>query len=217
MKYSIALADSQFLITESLKMLIQHSTEYVYEGLAENLHELNLLLESKRIDLLITDFNLIDYKGFDELKKILTQYPEMHVLILTNNITKNELNELIKAGIKAVIYKTADSEEILMAINSALKSKKYYSEEILELLLENKNNHSDLHASIPPTPTEIEIIKLIASGLTTKEIAAKRNVSFHTVISHRKNIFAKLNINNVSELVVYAVRSGIINDIEYYI
>ena len=67
------------------------------------------------------------------------------------------------------------------------------------------------------TATETEIVRLITQGFTTKEIADKRNLSFHTVITHRKNIFRKLNINSTSELMIYAMRSGIIDSLEYYI
>ena len=67
------------------------------------------------------------------------------------------------------------------------------------------------------TNAEIEIIKLIAQGLTTKEIAAKKILSYHTIITHRKNIFKKLEINNTSELVMFAIKTGIVDILEYYI
>ena len=67
------------------------------------------------------------------------------------------------------------------------------------------------------TPSEIEIVRLIADGLTTKEIAVRKNISFHTVMTHRKNIFRKLDVNNTSELIKYAMKANIIGDIEYYI
>jgi DNA-binding NarL/FixJ family response regulator len=67
------------------------------------------------------------------------------------------------------------------------------------------------------TTAEIDIVKLIAEGMTTKEIASKKNVSFHTIMTHRKNIFRKARVNNASELVMFAIRSGIIDRIEYQI
>jgi DNA-binding CsgD family transcriptional regulator len=67
------------------------------------------------------------------------------------------------------------------------------------------------------TASEIEIVKLIASGLTAKEIALKRHISFHTVNTHRKNIFRKLGVSNSSELIMLAIKSGWIDNIEYYI
>lgn len=67
------------------------------------------------------------------------------------------------------------------------------------------------------TTTETEVVKLIAEGKTTKEIAAQKNISFHTVMTHRKNIFRKLGVNSSSELIMYAIRAGWIDNIEYYI
>jgi len=67
------------------------------------------------------------------------------------------------------------------------------------------------------TTSELEIVKLIAGGMTTKEIANKKNISFHTVISHRKNIFKKLSINNSSELIMFAIRKGLIDSVDYSI
>ncbi len=69
----------------------------------------------------------------------------------------------------------------------------------------------------PLTASEIEIVKLIAEGMTTKEIASRKNVSFHTIMTHRKNIFRKARVNNASELVMFAIRAGIIDTIEYQI
>ena len=67
------------------------------------------------------------------------------------------------------------------------------------------------------TVSEIEIVKLIADGLTTKEIASRRNISYHTVNTHRKNIFKKVEVSNASELIMHAIKAGWINNIEYYI
>ena len=67
------------------------------------------------------------------------------------------------------------------------------------------------------TNAEIEIVRLISEGFTTKEIASRKFISFHTVISHRKNIFRKLGVTSVSELIMVAIRYGLINTIEYHI
>jgi DNA-binding CsgD family transcriptional regulator len=67
------------------------------------------------------------------------------------------------------------------------------------------------------TASEIEIVRLVAEGLTTKEIAIRKHISFHTVATHRKNIFRKLGVTNASELLMYAIKAGIIDTIEYHI
>jgi DNA-binding NarL/FixJ family response regulator len=216
-KINTVIADYQFLIIESLKILIQKSEKYSYSGSCDNYSELEKLLGSNHISLVITDFNPIIYNGINELKKLVDNFPLCRILILTNNTNSTDIKELTKIGIKNIILKTSNSEELFMAMDMTIKGKKYYSEEILDLIMENTDNKSTIQESGHLTHSEIEIIRQIANGLTTKEIAEKKHVSFHTVMSHRKNIFKKLNINSASELVMYAVRNGLIDNIEYYI
>jgi len=215
--FNIVIADKQFLVTVSLETLIQNSTCYNVLGVAESITELKKLLKANTTDLLIADSVLFNYEGLDTLKLIKKEFPKLKVLIITNNINKIDLTELTRAGIKNIILKSTDKEEFFQAVDAALKNKKFFCDEVLELMMNSQDKNFFIPA-VKLTASETEIIKLIAGGLTTKEIAAKRNVSFHTVMSHRKNIFRKLKINNTSALLMYAMHSGIISDnIEYYI
>jgi DNA-binding NarL/FixJ family response regulator len=216
-KINTVIADNQFLIAESLKIIIQNSEKYSYSGTCDNYLTLEKLLKSTHIELLITDFAQKIYSGTDELKNIVNAFPLTKILILTNNINSLDIKELTKIGIKNIIYKTSNADELFLAMDMTIKGKKYYSEEILDLIIENTENKAITQEFSHLTPSEIEIVRQIANGLTTKEIAEKKHVSFHTVMSHRKNIFKKLNINSASELVMYAVRNGLIDNIEYYI
>lgn len=214
---NVIIADSQFLVVESLKSLIESDGRYVLAGVAETQSDLYKILDSVQSGLLITDFANIDYNGIDDLKNIRQDYPQILILILTNSISKTEFSEFSRLGIKNIIYKNADKEEIFSAIKSTLKRKKFYSDEILDLLLDPVDNK---HVADDPkhlTCSELEIVKLIANGLTTKEIASKRNISYHTVNTHRKNIFKKVEVSNASELIILAIKAGWIDNIEYYI
>jgi DNA-binding NarL/FixJ family response regulator len=216
--HHIIVADSQYLITESLTTLIRESDGYRLAGLASNIAELKALLkEHSDIKLLITDFFLIDFNGFDQLKSIISGNPGIKVLILTNQVRPGDINELNRIGVKNILYKTAGPDEIIQAIDTTLQGRKYYCDEVLDLLIDNKSTRDEVIAPAHLTPSEIDITRLIASGLTTKEIAVQKHVSFHTVMSHRKNIFRKLNIKNTSELTRYAIKAGLIDNIEYYI
>lgn len=215
--YNILIADSQFLVVEALKSLIDNDQNYLLAGSASTQNELFKLLEKSNVELLITDFANIDYDGLDDLKTIKNKYPQLAILILTNSISKQEFSELNKLGIKNIIYKTADKDEIFSAIESTLKSKKFYSDEILDMFLDLGDPKSVPEDPKTLTPSEIEIVKLIADGLTTKEIASKRNISYHTVNTHRKNIFRKVEVSNASELIMLAIKAGWIDNIEYYI
>lgn len=212
----IILADSQYLITKSVQLIVEESLQYKVLGTATYFYELENILKQNP-DLLITDFSTIDYNGFERLLAIRNSFPGLKILILTNEVDKTELNELNKAGIKQILLKTADKDELLLAIEATLKGRKYYSDEVLDLLLDESSRKDKFEESTVLTATEMEIVRLIAEGLTTKEIASRKTISFHTVMTHRKNIFRKLNVNSSSELIMYAIKAGWIDNIEYYI
>jgi DNA-binding NarL/FixJ family response regulator len=213
----VIVADSQFLVVEALRSLLRKEEKYVIAGTASTKDDLYKLLKKENGDLLITDFATIDYDGIDDLKNIYQLCPQISVLILTNTISKQEFNGLTKIGIRNIIYKTADKDEIFSAIESTLKGRKFYSDEILDLFIDQSINKYIVEDPKHLTVSEIEIVKLIANGLTTKEIASKRNISYHTVNTHRKNIFKKVEVSNTSELIIHAIKSGWIDNIEYYI
>lgn len=215
--FKIAIADSQFLIVEALQSLILPETTYTIIGVANTHHELQKLLQEKTPDLLIVDLANIDFDGLEDLKNIKINYSQLGILILTNLVTKQEFADISRIGIKNISYKTADRDEIFNAIDATLKNKKFYSDEVLDLFLDLGEAKNSGEETKTLTPSEIEIVKLIAEGLTTKEIASKRNISYHTVNTHRKNIFRKMEVSNASELIMLAIKAGWINNIEYYI
>jgi DNA-binding NarL/FixJ family response regulator len=213
----IVIADSQFLVVETLKTILDANGRFIVAGIVNSQMELVKVLENGLYDLLITDISLIDYDSIDDLLKIKQKFQPITILILTNSISKTEFAELSKIGIKNIIYKTADRDEIMSAVDAALRGKKYYSEEILDLILELGESKSVPEEPTHLTSSEIEIVRLIAGGLTTKEIANRKNISFHTVNTHRKNIFRKMGVSNASELIMHAIKAGWIDNIEYFI
>jgi DNA-binding NarL/FixJ family response regulator len=197
----IVVADNQFLITEALQHILQKEGKFLVK-IISNKYELLKVLELEKTSLLIVDYAQIDFEKISELSEIKTDFPKVHMLVLTNAISKNELHELNSYGINNIILKTADEEELFEAINASLKEKKYYSPELLDMLFEIAEKKGNSNEIVQLTNTEIEIVRLIAEGLTTKDIASRKNISFHTVMSHRKNIFRKLGVSSVSELIM---------------
>ena len=214
--HKIIIADTQYLIVTALKSILDNNERTIAE-VVNSPSELYKALENDPCQLIITDHLLFDYDHPDGLQELKRKFPTITILILTNSVSKPEFTELTKIGIRNIIYKTADLDEIITAIESAIKGKKYYSEEILDMIIEmgesKVNNDEPSHL----TSSEIEIVRLIAGGLTTKEIANQKNISFHTVNTHRKNIFRKMGVSNASELIMHAIRAGWIDNIEYFI
>ncbi|MGQ1947811.1 response regulator transcription factor [Geofilum sp. OHC36d9] len=216
-KYSVVIADSQFLVTESLKIVVAQTSLYQPVVVAENYDHLLQLLASQKVDLLITDHATFDYPSIHAIDELINNHPKTSILILTNQVLKPDFNELTLAGVKNIICKTTDRSELLMAMEATMRKKKFYSEEVLDLMMENPVSRNKTEALPQLTTTEAAIVKMIAEGMTTKEMAAKKHISFHTVMTHRKNIFRKLNVNSSSELIMFAIKAGWIDNIEYYI
>ena len=107
--------------------------------------------------------------------------------------------------------------ELLMALHEIQKGRRYFSNIVSKSLLENAYKHQSEGTNAKLTATEKEILKDVASGRTTREISENRHVSVHTVVSHRKNIFRKIGVNNVHEATKYAVKAGLIDLADYFI
>ncbi len=213
----IIIADTQFLVVETLNTILNQDERFHVAGIVGSKHELFKALETEICSLLITDPVLFDFEGSDDLKYIRQKYPYLTILILTSSVAKAEFGEWSKLGIRNIICKTADRSEVISAVDAALKGKKYFSEEILDLIFELTESKIVPEEPTHLTTSEIEIVRLISGGLTTKEIANQKNISFHTVNTHRKNIFRKMGVTNASELIIQAIKAGWIDNIEYFI
>jgi len=211
----IILADSQILITEGLKSLL--SVNHVVSHVVTSKNALLDKLSLKIPDILIIDFCLLDFDGYDDLKELRINYPEMGIIILTNSLTRSDVVELHNSGIKNILHKSLEKEELFECIESVLKGRKYYSGPVLDLLLEPNEKKSASSSHVQLTASETDIVRLIAEGLTNKEIAQKKFLSIHTIMTHRKNIMRKLGVSNASEMIMFAIKAGIIDNIEYHI
>lgn len=214
----VVVADSQFLIAQGIQCVLSPSDRFGLAGIAATKTELSKLLTAAAPQLLVVDPNTIDFDStFSALQNIRTLHPQTALVILTAQVTKADISEYTKLGICTILNKNADAEELFSAFEAALKGKKFYSDDVLDVLMETPTSKYALEEPKNLTASEIEIVKLIADGKTTKEIAAHKCISIHTVNTHRKNIFRKLGVTNVSELIIQAIKAGWINNIEYFI
>jgi len=216
-KRPVIIADSQFLVTETLRHLLEGEGFFRVAGITASKAEVVKLCRNEPDALIIIDPQNCDILRAEELASLQTFSPDRAILVLTHTVTPGLVKAYSKAGIRNVILKNAGKEEILEAVSAACAGKKYYSGEIIDLLLAGSGTVSPALHHFRLTETEKEIVRLIAYGCTTKEIAGRKNISFHTVVSHRKNIFRKLGVSHVSELVLFASRNGLTESPEYYI
>jgi DNA-binding NarL/FixJ family response regulator len=167
--------------------------------------------------LVILDYSLSDFGSVDELLNTGLRFRNVHWLLFSDDLTNDFLRRLVFSSESfSVVLKNCDLDEINAAIINAIKGERFLCNRITNQLLAIQRNELAEKDNILTT-TEREILKEIALGKTTKEIASVRNLSFHTIITHRKNIFRKLDVNNVHEATKYAMRAGIIDPAEYII
>ena len=167
--------------------------------------------------LVVLDYTLFDINDVDELSIICQCYPESQWLIFSDDLSIDFIKQAAAISHRiSILFKDSPMSEIRQCLTTIISGNRYVCQRVMELLLaprtaEQSSGTADL------TPTEREILHDIAQGMTTREIAEKRYSSFHTVNTHRKNIFRKINVNNVHEATRYALRAGLIDSAEYYI
>ena len=167
--------------------------------------------------LVVLDYTLFDINDVDELSIICQCYPESQWLIFSDDLSIDFIKQAAAISHRiSILFKDSPMSEIRQCLTTIISGNRYVCQRVMELLLaprtaEQSPGTADL------TPTEREILHDIALGMTTREIAEKRYSSFHTVNTHRKNIFRKINVNNVHEATRYALRAGLIDSAEYYI
>lgn len=217
-KPKILLADPQTLTRKGIVRVIKEELKYDNVETANTKEELYNKLPEIRPDLLIIDYDLFDFENIEELETVKKLSPATNLLVLSDNKAMEDILRVLDCGINDYILKKCDELELSEAITATLNNRKFFCSEVLDALVDSKTPASNKSKeTCHLTCSEIEIIQLIAQGLTTKDIAARKFLSFHTVNTHRKNIFRKLGINNTSELIMYAIRAGIIDTTEYYI
>ena len=215
-KVKILLADDHNLVRTGFKKILESFEQFDVIAEAENGSEVFKLLDAKKPDLLLLDYNMPGMNGVEITEKIRATDEEIKIIIITMHDNETIILDAVGAGINGYLYKEAEMEELEHAINEVMKGKDYFSEGVKEKIIKFHQNRkrgkfyelSDKR--IPLTKREIEIITLISRGLNSHEIANKLFISPFTVVKHRKNILKKLTMKNFAEVVNFAKENSII-------
>lgn len=211
------IADNQDITKAGILFLLEGIKDIPSIREADNKAELVYEIRQKSKSVIILDYTLFDFSGVDELLVLRERFPEVSWLLFSDELSEDFLRRtIINSQSFSVVMKDSSKEEILSALQSSLKGERFICNHVSNLLLNSQLNTPTRESTLL-TNTEKIILKEIALGKTTKEIATERNLSFHTINSHRKNIFRKLQVNNVHEATKYAMRAGIVDLAEYYI
>lgn len=173
-----------------------------------------LKINNNDFDLIIMDYKMSDTTGLETIRRIRRFKPLMKIIILSNYDELAYVESVRDAGAKGYLLKDIESVELFKAITTVLDGGIYYSNEIALKLIESKENNETANRLMKAklTKREIEILKLIAMALSTKEIAEKLFISIKTVDSHRQNLLHKLNVKNTAGLVKAAYKMKLLDD-----
>lgn len=210
-KIRIFLADDHGIIRDGIKLMLNKSPELEIIAEANNGQEvLDFLLDHpKAIDVILMDINMPVLNGIETTQKVTQNYPNINILGLTMHVEETYISNMLKAGALGYILKESNKDELIEAIKSVAQGKKYYSNEVSvtlinSLMTEDKDKDKDL------SERELEILSLIASGNTNKEIGEKLFISGRTVETHRRNILNKLEVKNTAEMIKYAIQNKLV-------
>lgn len=211
-KINVAILDDHQIVIDGLKLLLEKS-ERIKVGI-EHTYGFELLKslrdDKNSIDILLLDLMMPVMSDQECALMVRQEFPQIKIIILSMNNDGKTVSGLIEqADIRGFLPKSVNKNELIEAIENVFDGKHYFSEEILEELKlygNRKQQKEDLKLSL----RELEIIKLIAKGLTNKQIAGELFISEKTVETHRKNIFRKTSTHNVGSLLHLVKRLGIL-------
>lgn len=208
----VVLVDDHRILREGLKNLLTTDPEISIIGEAANGEEAISLLNTMEPDVILMDIGMPVMNGLVATKKIKEQFPYVKVLILTQYDSEEYLYTVLHAGAAGYVLKETASTELIWAIKTVNDGLAYLSPAMTQTLIQERLEQKDAGSKIKEilTPREQEIFKLLADGLSNNAIAEKLVISLKTVQTHRAHIMEKLNLNNRTELIKYAIRQGII-------
>lgn len=208
------LADNQELTRYALESLLQKEEENVVFRAFDRAGLVELLREYENA-IVILDYTLFDFADEEQLLIIAERFNLSDWILISDDLTPQFMRRVVYSSHQfSVVFKDGPLSEVRDALNAVNRHTRYLSQRALETIIIQQQEEETPNIL---TQTETEIVKSIALGKTTKEIAAERFSSIHTVTTHRKNIFRKLGINTAHEAVKYALRAGLIDPSEFYI
>jgi two-component system, NarL family, response regulator NreC len=212
MTLKILLADDHQLLRDGLRSLLekQHGVQIVAE--AENGRKAVELAKETNPALIIMDLNMPDLNGIEATRRILKESPRIKIIALSMHSDKRYVTRALQAGASGYVLKDNAFDELTKAIQRVMQNRIYLSPEINQVVVKDyleRSKQLDKPAYSVLTEREREVVQLIAEGKSTKEIASILKISVKTVETYRQRTMDKLNINNIADLIKFAIREGL--------
>jgi DNA-binding NarL/FixJ family response regulator len=212
-KIKVLIADNQALTLGGLQHFVSQKKDLKLLGTVSTREDFIQAVEKNKPHVLIVDYNLKEFISLDDLRKVPSLSMQTKTLVVSNDSDKGRIFKALDVGVFGYVTKNCSKEEIVNAIYATAKGEKFFCNKVLDLLLERhlgKSEEEQCQAT-ELSEREVEIVQLITQGLNAKEIAARLHLSHHTVYTHPKNVMKKLQLSSAAELMLYAVKTGIIN------
>lgn len=215
MTMNYILADNQELTRFALESLLKRDEENVVYKASDKAGLVELLKEHESA-VVILDYTMFDFSDEDQLLIVAERFSLSEWILISEELTSRFLRRVVYASHQfSIVFKDGPLQEVREALDAVSRYQRYISQRALEVIISQQHEEEEQPSVL--TATEVEIVKAIAQGKTTKEIANERFSSVHTITTHRKNIFRKLGINTAHEVVKYALRAGLVDSSEFYI
>ena len=203
-KYKVIIADDHTIVADGVQEILKSAPNIEVVATVSNGQEVLDAMNEQHADLVLMDINMPVMNGFVCTKRLRKEFPETKVIALTMYNQRHIMNELMEAGADGCIMKNNTGTALISVIDCVMSGNTYF-DHIKSFKGDGKKDQNTNLSS-----REIEIIRMIAEGLMTKEIAERLFISEHTVKTHRKNIHRKLDIGDSAQLIQFAMNEGLL-------
>jgi len=212
-KITICITDDHKIVADGISSYLIGDEKYELRNYSRTGQELLDKLKTRQPDILLLDINLPGISGLHLAKIVNKEYPAVKIVMLTSSTDEKSLDESLKAGAVGYLSKDITEEEFLTALDKIMEGENYFSTGIRQTVFNvftEKVKNEERHFDDALSEREIEVIKLIAEGLSLREIGERLFISARTVETHKKNILEKLDLHSTVDLVKYAILNGYI-------
>ena len=211
----ILLADDHNVMRGGLRLLLERQPGFKVVGEASDGRQAVEQAEATKPDIIVLDIAMPNLSGIEAAQRISALLPQTRIIILSMHSDESYVLRALKAGAKGYLLKDSAENDLIEAIRAVDEGKAFFSPEISNIMVEDyvremkRRGAEDSYELL--TPREREILQMLAEGKSNKHIATVLDLSLYTVETHRRNLQDKLNLHSFAELILYAVRKGIIS------
>lgn len=207
----ILIVDDHYVVRQGLKKILAEAYEGAIFGDASSAQEALDLAWKETWNVVLLDISMPGRGGLDALKDLRQELPKMPVIVVSMHPEEQFALRVLKLGASAYIRKDSAGQELIKAVESALRGAKYITPSIAERLAVNLQNNGEGPSHETLSDREYQVMCLLASGKTVKEVANELSLSVKTISTYRARILEKMSLENNAQLMRYAVRNGLVD------